>query len=63
MSLSDCDGRIAYWVGSESETPLRVMFALDVAEDSLFTYLDGFDANGMPVETFKLVDGEYTTSF
>ena len=62
MSLSDWT-QITYWVGSESENPLRIMFAPDVAEDSLYTYLDGFDAKGMLVETFKLVDGEYTTSF
>ena len=53
----------SYWVASEGEIPLRIIFNPVVAHESGYTYLDAFDKDGMPLESYKLVDGQYTTSF
>ena len=54
---------VSYWVGSNSEVPLRIMFTHEDARASDFTYLDGFDGNGEPMESYKLIRGNYTTEF
>lgn len=54
-----------YWVGSDSETPLRIMVTHEAARTSGYRYLDAFNIAGLPVMAYKLLDDEsaYTTEF
>lgn len=57
------DPNIKYWVGSESEEPMVIMFTTFAAEESRYRYIDGFNAAGARIASFKLENGEYTTDF
>lgn len=52
-----------FWVGSESESPLRIMKTHEDARVSGYTYLDAFDLGGAFLQAYKLVDGNYITNF
>lgn len=54
-----------YFVASESESPDRIFFTKDEAENSRIQYIDSFDKNGIKVASYKLDDNEeyYTTDF
>lgn len=54
---------VKYWVCSEGEEPLQVMFAWCYACYSGYTYLDGFDERGKLAVRLKRVCGYYTTDF
>jgi len=48
-----------YYVGSNGDAPLKIMFDEIDAFVSGYEYLDVFDESGDFVELFQLVDGEY----
>jgi hypothetical protein len=52
-----------YWVGSESEEPLRIHLTHEDARVSGHRYLDAFDGRGERLTAYKLIDGHYTTDF
>lgn len=52
-----------FWVGSDAESPLRIMKTHEDARVSGYTYLDAFDLGGAFLQAYKLVDGNYTTDF
>lgn len=69
VSESDFDEAVKetekYWVGTNSEEPLEIMFNRDEAFDSTYRYVDSFDARGKRVAAYKLKDDNsgYTQDF
>jgi hypothetical protein len=48
---------------SHGEEPERMVFTWENAVEKQFPYIDAFDKAGNKVESYKLVDGEYTMDF
>ena len=57
------DSREKYLVGSDGESPHKIFFDWKIAKAAEWPYIDSFDENGYPVQSYKLVEGKYTTEF